>query len=179
MIERPIGKRDAPFSLRLTFEERARLERNVGHMPLGSYIKSLLFADDAPKYRKRCRVAEIDEKVLAEVLACLGASRIANNPNQLAKAANTGSLYFDDDTKRGLNRACNDVQVMRELLLRALGVETNGKDVVVESTSQSFARAAAKPKIFLTIKTSQRGSRYDPQGFSASGCDGLVDAFDE
>ena len=148
-MKRPIGQtgsRIPPFSLRLTFEERVRLEQNAGNMPLGSYIKSLLFAADVPKYRKRRRVPEIDDKSLAELLACLGASRIANNLNQLAKAANTGALYFDDETKRGLSRACNDVQAMRELLLKALGVATNGNGTIIESTSQSFARAAAKPR---------------------------------
>lgn len=159
MTQRPIGTRDAPFSLRLTFEERSRLERNAGSMPLGSYIKSLLFADDAAKYRKRRRVAEPDEKLLAEVLACIGASRISNNLNQLAKAANTGSLFCDDETKRDINRACADVHAMRELLLRALGVETNGLGVVSESTSQSFARAAAKPK-----PTSEQGA--NPKRFT-------------
>jgi hypothetical protein len=49
------GKRDAPFSLRLTFEERARIEAQAGEMPVGAYIKSLLLAEDAPKYRKRRR----------------------------------------------------------------------------------------------------------------------------
>ena len=159
-MKRPIettGSRIPPFSLRLTFEERARLERNAGNMPLGSYIKSLLFADDAPKYRKRRMVPEIDEKALAELLACLGSSRIANNLNQLAKAANTGSLYFDDETKRVLNSACNDVQAMRELLLKALGVSTNGQGKIVESTSQSFARAAAKPRPAPDNKSQPKG----------------------
>jgi len=32
-----------PFSLRLTFEERAQLEREAGDMPLGAYIRSRLF----------------------------------------------------------------------------------------------------------------------------------------
>lgn len=159
MTQRPTGTRDAPFSLRLTFEERSRLERNAGGMPLGSYIKSLLFANDAAKYRKRRRATEPNEKLLAEVLACIGAKRIANNLNQLAKAANTGSLYCDDDTKREISRACADVHAMRELLLRALGVETNGHGVVSESTSQSFARAAAKPK-----STSEKGA--NPKRFT-------------
>ena len=88
-----------PFSLRFTFEERVRLERQAGSMPLSAYIKSVIFADSAPQYRKRRRSAAADEKLLAEVLAALGASRIANNLNQLAKAANSGTLYFDQDTK--------------------------------------------------------------------------------
>ncbi len=39
------GKRKTPppFSLRLSFEERARLERDAGDMPLGAYIRERLF----------------------------------------------------------------------------------------------------------------------------------------
>ncbi|MEJ7925817.1 hypothetical protein WG908_03495 [Sphingobium sp. AN641] len=44
-------KRVPPFSLRLTKEERTELERRAGSMPLASYIKSVLFAGDAPTYR--------------------------------------------------------------------------------------------------------------------------------
>lgn len=95
---------------------------------------------------QRHRAAEPDEKRLAEVLACIGASRISNNLNQLAKAANAGSLFCGGESKRDINRACADVHAIRELLLRALGIETKGHSVVSESTSQSFARAAAKPK---------------------------------
>ncbi|WP_017183098.1 hypothetical protein [Sphingobium xenophagum] len=40
------GKRAAPFSLRLSFEERTKVEANAGNMPVAAYIKSLLFADD-------------------------------------------------------------------------------------------------------------------------------------
>lgn len=69
-------------------------------MPVSAYIKSLLFAEDAPNYRSRRKAPEADEKLLAEVLACVGASRIANNLNQLAKAANSGTLYFDNETSR-------------------------------------------------------------------------------
>jgi len=147
-MKRPIGQtgsRIPPFSLRLTFEERAHLEQSAGNMPLGSYVKSVLFAEDAPKYRKRRKVADVDEKALAELLACLGASRIANNLNQLAKAANTGAIYFDEETKQVLIRACNDVQAMRELLLRALGIASDGTGKKSESASQSFARAAGIP----------------------------------
>ncbi|MDJ0825071.1 MAG: plasmid mobilization relaxosome protein MobC [Rhodobacter sp.] len=146
MTKRPIGKREAPFSLRLSFEERAKLEQNAGSMPLSAYIKSLLFADDAPTYRQRRRTAEADEQLLAELLACLGASRLSNNLNQLAKAANSGSLYFDADTKADIKRACDDVRAMRLLLMQALGIKVEEEPRVKESTSQTFTRAAsAKP----------------------------------
>ena len=37
------SKKLPPFSLRLTFEERARLEELAGNEPLGSYIKRRVF----------------------------------------------------------------------------------------------------------------------------------------
>ena len=76
-----------------------------------------------PSYRTRGKTPVKDQKALAEVLACLGASRIANNLNQLAKAANSGSFYFDRETKAQINAACGDIRVMRQLLMTALGMQ--------------------------------------------------------
>lgn len=135
-------KRDAPFSLRLTFEERAQIEANAGTMPVGAYIKSLLLAGDAPKYRKRRKSPVEDQAALAQVLACLGATRIANNLNQLAHATNIGSFYFDEDTKRAIREACNDVRVMRQLLMQALGQLDPREERPRQSVSQRFQRVS-------------------------------------
>jgi len=141
MIDLQFGKREAPFSLRLSFEERVKLRHAAGDMPIAAYIKSLLFADNAPVYRTRGKTPVKDHKALAEVLACLGASRLSNNLNQLAKAANSGSLYFDRETKAQINAACGDIKVMRQLLMGALGMQLGGEPLGEQSTSQSFARA--------------------------------------
>ena len=140
-------KRAAPFSLRLTFEERAKIEANAGDMPVGAYIRSLLLADDAPKYRKRRNVPDVDLELLAQVLACLGATRIANNLNQLARATNIGSFYFDEDTKRMIREACNYMRIMRQMLMRALGMADNNEASPRQSPSQSFVRAAVRPRL--------------------------------
>jgi hypothetical protein len=120
-----------PFSLRLTFEERARLEREAGEMPLGAYIRSRLFdepASDRP-LRQRKRPVK-DHQVLGQLLGELGRSRIANNLNQLAKAANTGSLLLNEDVHRALLESLDSIRAMRTLLLTALGLkpETSLKD---------------------------------------------------
>ena len=88
------SKLPTPFSLRLTFEERAALEQSAGNRPLGAYIRSKLFGGtEAPrKRRSRTRKPLKDEKALGELLGKLGESRLASNVNQLAKAANSGSL---------------------------------------------------------------------------------------
>lgn len=68
-------KKDPPFSLRLTCEERARLEELAGDEPLGSYIKRKVFdgkGAGAKRARSRTRRPIKDEKKLAYVLAMLG-----------------------------------------------------------------------------------------------------------
>jgi len=113
-----------PFSLRLTFDERAALEQSAGSRPLGAYIRSKLFsgAEKPRKARTRTRKPLKDEKALSELLGKLGESRrLASNLNQLAKATNSGSLPVTPDTEKALQAACNDVRVMRILLMRALG----------------------------------------------------------
>ena len=44
-----------PFSLRLTVEERSRLEYDAGDQPIGAYIRSKLFDDAQPRPRRRRR----------------------------------------------------------------------------------------------------------------------------
>jgi hypothetical protein len=90
----------APFSLRLTLDERQALEREAGHQSLGAYIRAKLF-DDAERQRRRHRKPLKDDQALAKLLGALGESRLANNLNQLAKAANTGSLPITRSQRGG------------------------------------------------------------------------------
>ena len=66
-------KRSPPFSLRLTQDERVRLEADAGRQPLGGYIKSRLF-DGAPPKRRRKTAPVYDDKQIAMVLAVLHAA---------------------------------------------------------------------------------------------------------
>ena len=113
-----------PVSRRLTVEERARLESEAGDMPLGAYIRSRLF--DQPTGDRRPRQAKRpvkDHQALANVLGELGKSRMANNLNQLAKAANSGSLLLTSETEKSLQEACAGVQWLRTTLMQALGLQ--------------------------------------------------------
>ena len=117
-----------PFSLRLTFEERARLEQLAGDEPLGAYIKRKVFDGKGAGTKRalsRTRKPIKDEQKLAHVLAMLGQSRLANNLNQLAKAAHIGTLPVLPDTEREIRKACADIALMRRELLRALGHRTD------------------------------------------------------
>ena len=109
-----------PFSLRLTFEERSRLENEAQGMPLGAYIRQRLL-EGAPR-PKRLRPSPVEDRdALRQVLGLLGQSRLANNVNQLAKAANLGTLPVDPETEEALYHASCDIEKMRKMLMRALG----------------------------------------------------------
>lgn len=114
-------KYTAPFSLRLTAEERTRLDADAGPLPIGEYIRTCLF--ESPNIRKRrFRRPVQDEQALSQVLAALGRSRLSNNLNQLAKAVHSGSLPVTSETEQAILKACSDVQAMSGELVKALGL---------------------------------------------------------
>lgn len=114
--------RPAPFSLRLTAEDRARLDRDAAGMSLGSYVRWRLFDPDKPPPRTRGKFPVKDHQALSRVLAALGQSRIANNLNQLAAAAHLGALPVTPDVEASLNEAARQVASMRQMLIKALDV---------------------------------------------------------
>ena len=114
--------RPAPFSLRLTASERQQLETQARTLPLAAYIKSVVFADAAPKCRRRRKPPVAEQQLLAQVLARLGQSRTANNLNQIAKHLNQGTLVLDEKLETDLNAAITEVAWMRVTLMQALGM---------------------------------------------------------
>ncbi|MEL6549709.1 MAG: hypothetical protein AAFQ54_05610 [Pseudomonadota bacterium] len=117
------GKTPPPFSLRLTFEERAKLEDAANGVPLGAYIMAVLFKQELPSVQRRGTKPVADHAELARLLALLGASRLSSNVNQLAKAVHSGSLPVTPDTEAELKLACTDITEMRDILVRALGLQ--------------------------------------------------------
>jgi hypothetical protein len=116
-------KRPAPFSLRLTFEQRARLQAEAGDMSLASYIMSRLSDPSNPPPRRRNKAPVKDHQALAKVLGMLGQSRLSANVNQLARSANSGSLPLTPDTEAALMEAVADIHRIRRLLIEALNLE--------------------------------------------------------
>lgn len=112
-----------PISLRVTFEEKANLEKAAAGMSLSAFIRWKLFDPSSPPPRRRGKFPVKDHRALAQLLAMLGQSRLANNVNQLARAANTGSLPVTPETEEALLTAVEEVAQMRALLIQALGVD--------------------------------------------------------
>lgn len=120
-------KRPAPFSLRLTAEERERLLAEAGGAPLGAYIKAKLLGVPLPARYRRSGLSVEDRQSLGRVLALLGQSRLSANLNQLAHAAHLGALLVDEQSTEALNAALADVRAMRALLLTALGLKPGAR----------------------------------------------------
>lgn len=114
-----------PVSLRVTFEEKANLEKAAAGMSLSAYIRWKLFDPTSPPPHRRGVFPIKDHRALAQLLAMLGQSRLANNVNQLAKAANSGSLPLTPDTEEALLTAVREVAEMRALLIKALDVDVS------------------------------------------------------
>lgn len=110
----------SPVTLRLTAEERERLEELAVGMTLSAYIRACLFAEEEKRRKRRPKDAMADKKALAECLSLLGQSRMASNLNQLAYQANIGALVVDDDTKAQITESYEAIREMRALLVRTL-----------------------------------------------------------
>lgn len=126
-------KYPAPFSMRFTKEERKSLELAAAGRPLAAYIRWLIFKEDMPempKKRSRGESASPDHKQLAKLLGALGKSRIASNINQLARAANSGSLPVNEDVLKSLFEAVHSISWMRDTLIKGMGIkaQSNNKE---------------------------------------------------
>jgi hypothetical protein len=144
--------RSAPFSLRLTPQEKHKLESAASGIAIAAYIKSTIFAEHRAARSTRGKAPVKDHRLLAEVLARLGDSRIANNLNQLAYAANIGVLDGGREVSRLLNEAYQEVRAIRALLLKALGQKGSPKGksrkgrVRAFRLRDAFAEAAAEDR---------------------------------
>lgn len=121
------NKTPPPFSLRLTTDERAKLETAAAGMSLGPFIKAKLFDGDLTPRRTRGQAPVKDHAALARALGLLGNLRLANNLNQLAKAANMGALPLSPEVEEELMAACAAVLAIRMELMKALGYESEDR----------------------------------------------------
>lgn len=120
-LSQPKPNKASPITLRLTVEERAKLEELAVGMTLSAYIRACVFGEEARRRKRRPKDVVADKKAAAEALALLGQSRIANNLNQLAYHANIGVLITGDEEKAQIAEANAHLLAIRTLLLQALG----------------------------------------------------------
>lgn len=111
-----------PVSIRLTADERARLERRAGSLGLSTYIRNRLFNEAAETRLPRGKFPVKDQQALAQVLALLGKTGLASNVAELAKAVRIGTLPVSEETETALQAACADIAAIKAALMRALGI---------------------------------------------------------
>ena len=102
-------KRIAPFSLRLTPEERAQLEKAAGGLSLGAYIHSRLFSGNSKK-RTRGKHPVKDYQALAQI------------QGRLAQLIQLAKLKTSQDTKEDFE-LLEDIRWIRNTLITALGLK--------------------------------------------------------
>ncbi len=112
------------FAIRFTNDELAYLRDKAGGLPLGTYCRQELLGSNVDKGRKQ-RQPKVDQKEVAALLAGLGHSKMSSNLNQLAKAANTGTLPLSSEVEEQLQDAYAAVIAMREALFMALGLRSS------------------------------------------------------
>lgn len=110
------------LTLRLTDEEWAVLEKAAAGLTVSAHVRERLFGEAVAQRRTRGKAPVKDHESLGQVLALLGKSRLASNVNQLAKAANTGSLPVTPETEAEIVQASDSILTMKDHLLHALGV---------------------------------------------------------
>jgi len=117
----PAPTKAAPFSIRLSEDERDRLIAAAGGIPLGSYIKATML-DRAPPIRRRASpLPKQDRRILAKALALFSRSNVANNLNQIAKAVNIGTLPVTPETEAELRELLRLVRRLHDLMMDGLG----------------------------------------------------------
>jgi hypothetical protein len=116
-------RKTIPVTLRLTETERRQLEEMAAGITLSSYIRARLFTKQEKRRQRRSGSVVTDKKAIAEALALLGQSRMANNLNQLAHQANIGALVIEDRERAKIDEAYGYILSLRALLVAALGQE--------------------------------------------------------
>ena len=110
----------SPISIYFNWSQLDELDAMRQGQKRGTFIKEAVFSAGKRLIK---RYAETDRILIAKVLAALGKSRISSNINQLAKAANSGSLPVNEEVQKALLDACITIEWMKVTLIKAMGVK--------------------------------------------------------
>ena len=124
---KPKPEKTVPLSIRVTSSEKQVLQKKAGTQALSTYVRNQLLGSQTKtrpaRYQKKQRQATLDEKTLAQLLGLLGQSELGTSLLALAMAAQAGNLNVDDELTDRLNKACDDVQTMRETLISSMNLQ--------------------------------------------------------
>jgi len=122
----PEKKNKAPFSpicLRVSPEEKARLEHDAGNMTLSAYMREQLFGKQVAPRKRRMKRPVKDHRTVAQLFALIKQTQAWNNLNQIARAINSNTWIVTPETEKLLQEACKAIIEIRSMLMKALGLD--------------------------------------------------------
>lgn len=123
---RPKRRRPSSLSIRMSDEERVILKHEAGNRSLASYIRQMALGDaEAPRRKIKAKPA-LDAVLLGQVLGKLAQSDQVSCLFLLLTAAECERVAITKQDRAALRDACSNVQEMRVLLLKALGLRGDG-----------------------------------------------------
>jgi hypothetical protein len=120
-------KSTLPVSIRVTAEEKAKLQQMAGTLAVSAYIRQRLFGDMAaarPKqYQEKPRQPKIDHVEIARLLGMFGQSELARSMLALSLAVQAGELEASPEVQHQIGRACDDIHEIKTALIVALNIK--------------------------------------------------------
>ncbi|MCP1469859.1 hypothetical protein J3E64_001541 [Sphingobium sp. OAS761] len=102
--------RPAPKSVRVEPEKWSRWTAAAAGMPMNAFIIACVdYCIGLPSLIASKILTDDDHRALTKAHAALGAGRIPNNLNQIAKALNEQALIMSPDVEADLKEACGYV----------------------------------------------------------------------
>ncbi len=117
----------SPISLRVSPEEKARLERDSGGMTLSAYIREQLFGDHVAPRKRRMKRPVKDHRTVAQLFALIKQTQCWNNLNQIARGINSSTWVVTPESEKLLQEACKAIIEIRSMLMKALGLNESNR----------------------------------------------------
>lgn len=115
------------ISIRVTAEEKKRLEYDAAGMSRSAYIRERLFGSDVNSRKTRGKHPVKDFEALARVLGRLGKLNLAQAFDDLSWAERNGKIVLEAKAVDAIQQACTDISEMRDDLVTALGLKPERK----------------------------------------------------
>ena len=125
-MARQNDKYGMPFSMRLSAQERARLDVLAGDMTTAAYVRSRLFDTPSPRSRK-IRRFDVNQSLLKKLVRQLGRQHISSRLHRILNAIDDGDLEVDDKLELELRYLCSELRHLRRNIRKALGDELSDK----------------------------------------------------
>ena len=116
-----------PISLRVSPEEKARLEHDAGDMTISAFIRWVLFGDNVTPRKRRIKRPIKDYRVLAQLFALIKRTQAWNNLNQIARAINSNTWVVSPESEKLLREACKAIIEIRDMMMKALGLNAGDR----------------------------------------------------